>query len=388
MYTSTAISSGRNYPLRDTVLELWTSFGVKQIPDANSGNPQGIAELTESWRDGKRQLASLVYPLDGVTVLTEMLVRRIIINDEKVAIGVELASGERYMVKGNGQVILSTGAYRSPQILLLSGVGDAAQLAKHDIPVVVDLPEVGKNFHDHMLIHRYWKLRHPERGLSVGSPLFHVPNAEKGGPLDWLVTTTLLPAPLKVAIEKDNGPVSNDHSLLKTPRSLLEIGLLYAVFGGEAQNLQIPRDGKSIMTFQMGMLPTSRGSVTIDSNDPAASPIIDPNYYATEVDRHVMREGFRMQSRLLLESEKGQELVIGEHIPPGFEPFGLDADTSDDMIDERIKLAGVTTFHPAGTASMGKVVDGSLCVHGVKNLRVVDASVVSYFDCVTSFERF
>jgi choline dehydrogenase-like flavoprotein len=150
---------------------------------------------------------------------------------------------------------------------------------------------------------------------------------------------------------------------------------LYAVFGSEQIGLQIPMDGKSIMTYFIGCLPTSRGSITLSSDDPAISPIIDPSYYATETDRHVVREGFRMHSRLLLEMPEGKELVTGEHVPPGMKILGSDA--PDDFIDERIKLGGMTVFHPAGTAAMGKVVNGSLNVYGVRNLRVVDASIVS-----------
>lgn len=191
IHTTNVSSSGRQFPLRDTILKLWSNLGLNRIHDANNGRPQGIAELTESWRDGKRQVTSSVYPLKGVQVLTSSLVRRIILNDSKLAIGIELADGEKHMLKNNGEVILSAGAYRTPQVLMLSGIGPPDQLSEHDIPVLVGLPEVGRNLHDHLLMFRYWKLRNPERGLSVGSPLFNGPNYEKGGPVDWLVTSPI-----------------------------------------------------------------------------------------------------------------------------------------------------------------------------------------------------
>jgi choline dehydrogenase-like flavoprotein len=373
--TASVSASGRDFPLRDKILKLWSNLGFHHNPDANSGHPQGIANLVENWKDGKRQIASDAYPLHGVEVTTNALVRRVII-ENGVAIGVELASGDKRIVRQGGQVVVSAGAYRTPHVLQLSGVGDPAQLSQHDITTTVDLPQVGANLHDHMLLFRYWKLREPEKGYALGSPLFAGPNYEKGGPVDWIVTAPIPTEPLKAALEKDEGvsEVPDDHSLLKGPRSHLEMLLLYAAYGSEAQGLQIALDGNSIMTCQMACLPTSRGSITLASADPADPPVIDPNYYATEVDKHVQRVGFRMVSQAMLSTPEGQELVAEEHIPPGLSG-GLNI--SDEQIDERIKLGGSTVFHPAGTAAMGKVVDGSLKVYGVENLRVVDASVVS-----------
>jgi choline dehydrogenase-like flavoprotein len=169
--------------------------------------------------------------------------------------------------------------------------------------------------------------------------------------------------------------VENDRRLVVGPRSHLEMNLLYAVFISEQIGLQIPMDGRYIMTYFVGCLPTSRGSTTLSSNDPAVSPFIDPSYYATDADRHVMREGFRMHSRLLLEMPEGKEFITGEHVPPGKKLLG--SASPDELIDERIKLGSMTVFHPAGTAAMGKTVDGSLNFYGVKNLRVADASIVS-----------
>ncbi|CAN9132804.1 unnamed protein product [Alternaria alternata] len=374
MHTASVSSSGRQFPLRQRVLKLWSNLGIPHIHDLNDGRPQGISDLVENFEDGKRQMTQSVFPLEGVKVLTSTLVRRVLFDDAKIAVGVELANGQRIDLNDGGQVIIAAGAYRTPQVLMLSGIGDHSQLLQHEIPTVVNLPSVGQNLHDHLMLYRYWKLRHPEQGLAIGSPLFGGPNYDKGGPVDFLVRAPISINPLKSAIEKDEGPISDEHPLLKGPRTHLEMLLLYIAVGAEAQGLQIPIDGSSIMTFFMSCLPTSRGSVTLASSDPATNPIINPNYYATEADRHVMREGFRMQTDLMFNTAEGKELVESEYIPPGL-PASVQAE-ADATIDARIKLGAGTTYHPAGTAAMGTVVDGSLRVHGVKNLRVADASII------------
>jgi choline dehydrogenase-like flavoprotein len=151
MYTSSVTSSGRNYPLREMVKASWEAIGLEHIPDANSGSPQGFADLTENRRNGKRQLAAAAYPLTGVKVMTDTLVKRVIVEQvsgRKIATGVELASGE--VSTAREEIIISAGAYRTPQVLVLSGIGPSEELKKHGIEQIMDLPDVGKNLHDHL----------------------------------------------------------------------------------------------------------------------------------------------------------------------------------------------------------------------------------------------
>ncbi|EEA24280.1 hypothetical protein TMatcc_007360 [Talaromyces marneffei ATCC 18224] len=374
IHTSSVSSSGRQYPLRETLRQAWCNTGLKGVDDANNGHPQGVTELVSNWADGRRQLTSEVYPLHGaVNVVTNALVRRVILDSSFTATGVELADGRIYSVRNGGEVIVSTGALRTPQILMLSGIGDSKQLSKYNIREFIHLPEIGRNFHDHLLAFRYWKLREPEKGVALGSPLFGGPNFEKGvPPEDWLVTTTISSTGLHSAQAKDdeNGPVQEVVDL----RSHLELATIYAAFGGELIGLDIPMDGSAIMSFIMGFLPTSRGSITLKSADPADPPVIDPNFFATEADRFVMREGWRLLSRLMFETPEGKDLVAEEIVPEGHR--SLESDAPDDLIDAHIQMGGMTGSHFAGTASMGSVVDGSLKVRGTQGLRVVDASVI------------
>ena len=378
IYTTLVALSRRKFPLRDTILRAWKSLGLEEIPDGNNGHPQGIAELVESARDGLRQLTSVVYPLTGIQLLTETMVYRVILEDGnhgKLATGVELADKRQFHIKPGEEVILCGRTYRSPQILMLSGVGEKAELERLGISQQVDLPMVGKNLYDHQKICRYWKLRHPEKGLALGSPILHDPVFRKGFPTDWLSNMSVPSDGLKAATTKDEGKgVEDDHVLLKGPRTHLEMCVIYAAFEAEQIGLDIPVDGTTIMSFCMACLPTSIGRITLGSADPGAPPIIDPNFYATEADRFVMRHGWRVQSKLMLETAEGRALVKDEIRPEGHNC--LHSDASDEEIDARIKIGASSPHHPAGSCSMGKVVDGSCKVYGVSSLRVVDASVI------------
>jgi len=162
MYTASVTSSGRNYPLREMVKAAWEAIGLEQIPDANSGSPQGFSDLTENRKNGKRQLATDAYPLVGVKVMTDSLVRRVIIeqnNGRKVATAVELVNGE--IVTAGENIIISAGAYRTPQVLMLSGIGHFEELEKYGIEQIVNLPEVGKNLHDHLGISQRYASHNP-----------------------------------------------------------------------------------------------------------------------------------------------------------------------------------------------------------------------------------
>lgn len=208
--------------------------------------------------------------------MSKTLVKRVIIEQvdgRKVATGVELANGEVITVME--EIIISAGAYRTPQVLMLLGIGPSDGLKKHGIAQIVELSDVGKNLHDHLGIEQLWKLRNPENGYSLGSPLFNDPKFALGSPVDFIATQSVPTAGLKAALEKDEGPVADNHPLLHPPRSHIEAYVIYA--GANKEDPVIPMDGSHITTRVMGLLPWSRGTVTLSSNDPADNPIIDPN---------------------------------------------------------------------------------------------------------------
>jgi choline dehydrogenase-like flavoprotein len=375
-------SPDRKYPLREPLRAAWDRLGVKVIDDANAGMPLGLGELTENWRDGRRQIASEVFgikQLPGVTVLTETVVQRVLIEDgvndgrRKRAVGVEVIGGQVYYA--NQEVIVSAGAYRTPQVLMLSGIGAREELAKHGITQTVDVPEVGRNFHDHFAFVQWWKLRHPERGLSIGTPLWTSPGYAAGLPCDWVATLQAPREELVRALEEDEETNIDGHPYLAPDSCHLETLIVYAPAGAAVSGVDVPMDGTYIASAVLGMATTSRGRITLASADATKPPLIDPNYYSTEFDRAVLRAGIRQVTGLLLDTPEGREIVecqLSSH-----HDFGpLNARSTDEEIDAQVRAGGNTFYHPAGSAAMGKVVDSNLRVYGVENLRVVDASVL------------
>lgn len=380
IYVASSASTGRKFPLCEAMASAWDELGVPVLPnfDQNAGNNLGRAHLCESRRKGLRQHAAISYKLDGVEILVDTLVKKVVLETvegkQPKAVGVELADGK--VIRG-AEVIVSAGVFKSPQILLLSGVGPAAHLKEHGIAPVVDLPDVGQNLHDHMSFYQFWKLKNPEKGLTLGSPnpTFQQPEFAMGVPMDWLVATDVPHDGLAAALERDEGappPDAAAHPLLRHARTHIETIILYV-------KLPVPGvapDYEHLTTLVVPFLPTSRGHVSLASADSRAHPRIVMNHLATEADRYVYRAGLRQLTRLMLDTAFGREHIVGESVPPvpGMEALALD--DADEKLDARLKLAAVTTWHAAGSCSMGTVLDPEFRVKGVEGLRVVDASVI------------
>jgi len=368
---------GRTYPLTDQLKKAYLNIGVKPTFDHNGGDNKGMAPHIENWYEGKRQPAGKAYGLKGVEVLTNMTVKKIILEDSpknvKKATGVELTSGR--ILKANKEVIVCCGALRTPQLLMLSGLGPADQLKKHSIPLLVELPAIGKNLFDHSAITQFYRIHNPEKGLCAPSPAFNHPSYGDGFPTDYIVTESAPTSALKAALQLDfpEQPVTDKHPYLFPPRSHYEILPMYAPTEVPLTNMNIPMDGSIISIGILNLLPTSRGSVSLASTDPTADPLIDPNYYATHTDRAVLRAAMR-RNMSAFETPEGQA-VVAEEVPPAGFP-ALTSKSTDEELDARVRRCAASFYHVAGTASMGQVVDTECRVKGVEGLRVVDASVL------------
>ncbi|KAL3418192.1 Oxygen-dependent choline dehydrogenase 3 [Phlyctema vagabunda] len=379
VHEASVSSTGRKYPLREPLKKGWLAFGLKDIPfgDANSGSPLGVGELQENRRDGRRQLSSSVYPLRGVTVVTNTLVKRVVISENHGftrATGIETANGTRYYSKK--EVIISAGSYRTPQLLMLSGIGPRSELEKHSIKPLVDAPGVGANLWDHLQVQSRWKLQDSvaAQGVAIGSntTLFDNPVYNLGLAEDWVITQTIPKASLIAAITSDEGSAPTDsHRLLSRTRSFFETLTLY--FAYSPSDPVVPADGSHITAALIGLMPTSRGTIKLNTTDPRDAPIINGNFYTTQVDRLAMRQGLRNLARMFLNTTEGLAMVEREALSARFVPT---INATDAQIDARVAHFAETSYHPGGTAAMGEVVDTDLKVIGVEGLRVVDASVL------------
>jgi len=366
----------RRYPLREPILAAWTELGVKHNPDTNNGTLIGISEIEENWHNGLRQPAHQAYSLDGVKILTNTMVHRILFStnsDGKHVVSTVQLEDQTH-IRVRKEVILSAGAHRTPQLLMLSGIGPAEQLARHNIPIIKELPQVGQNMIDHFALFQFWKVTNPSQGLAMGSPQFNNPAYFKGMPNDWAVKEPVPSAILSPALSTDPISEADASALLQPSRCHLETVIIYAPAGAYHVGLKLPMDGTHIASSVMLLLPTSRGDVSLASASAADSPVIDPNYYATAADRAALIHGVQRVTNVLLETTAGKSFVAGEVAPPGM-PV-LTPQSEDHVIDERIRAAGVSYAHASGTAAMGKVVDADLRVYGVEGLRVADASVI------------
>ena len=341
----------------------------------------------ENWYRGKRQPAGKAYGLKGVDVLINKTVRRIILEkagDNCKAIGVELVSGK--ILSAGREIILCCGAIRTPQILLLSGIGPASELLDHKIPQMLESPDVGRNFSDHGAITLFYRVRDPSKGLCAPHPNFDNPAYIEGFPTDVMIAESAPVPALKAALMMDEGKeaISDDHLHIFPPRSHYEILPMYAPTEVPLSNMDVPYDGSIMSVGILNLLPTSRGTITLASTDPDADPLIDPNYFTTETDRVVLRAAIR-RVVCAFETPEAQEVIEAEVLPPPSPVSSgakatvwpiLTSQSTDAEIDARVRRQAGSFYHGCGSASMGKVVDTACRVKGVEDLRIVDASVI------------
>ena len=357
-----------NWEILDAWRDAAEECGIPKIDEFNRGDNFGNAYFQMNQRNGKRWSAVRAF-LDPVkarsnlTILTEATVRKICFDDNAIkptATGVVIRQGSHeQLFEANSEVILAAGAIASPQLLQLSGIGVSEILYKHGIQPLIELPGVGENLQDHLQIRTIYSVdntitlnqraRTPWGMALMGLEYF----LRKTGPL------TMPPSQLGAFAKTDsNQPTANIEWHVQ-PLSLDK-------FGSPLHRYN------AITPSVCNVHPTSRGQVTLRNQDPNSAPLIQPNYLSTEEDRAVAVAGLKFTREIMaspaLAPFTPQELKPGAHL------------TTDEELIHAAGDLGTTIFHPVGTCKMGKdpmaVVDDHLRVHGVKGLRVVDASIM------------
>jgi choline dehydrogenase-like flavoprotein len=352
------VSDGRSvHPL----LEAWVAAAVEaghpETDDFNGERQEGVGIYQVTQRDGLRCSSAVAFlrpaqERPNLTVLSSTLVRRIVFDGAR-AIGVEVeCDGAVRTIEVRGDVVLSAGAYQSPQVLLLSGVGPADELRAAGVEPVVDLPEVGRNLQDHA-------------GLLVS---YRSATPQLLGP-----DTSAQEARLR---RDGDGPMTWN-----------EAGaFLRSSYAGEVQDLQFhaalgrfkdeglaPATHDAISFGPYVARPASRGTVTLRNALPQAKPRITHNFLVEEEDRRILRDGLRMALEI------ARRPALREHLPDldaAIADGTAPASDRDADLDAFMRDTVFSFFHPCGTCAIGTVVDPELRVRGVEGVRVADASVM------------
>ena len=350
-------------PIADYFFEAATQVGIPINEDYNGASQEGVAYFQQTAHKGFRWSTAKGFlrparKRSNLTVMTKAHTTRILIENNR-AVGVEyLSRGEPHEVRAAREVILSSGAIGSPKILQLSGIGAKALLDTVGIPLIKDLPGVGQNLQDHLQIRLVYKTS--QRTLND-----EVNNIFKKGwiGLQYLLSRTgpLTLAASQVAIFTRSKPQ------VERPDIQFHMQPLSADKPGEGAHKF------SAFTSSVCQLrPHSRGHLAIKSRDPLDHPAIHPNYLSDERDQRVAIDGIKVARRIAAAPALAEH-IIDEYVP-GYQ-FQKDAELLD-----AARRHSQTIYHPAGTCKMGRdsmaVVDERLRVHGIRGLRVADASIM------------
>tara|TARA_B100001057_G_scaffold379813_1_gene385424 strand:- start:494 stop:2191 length:1698 start_codon:yes stop_codon:yes gene_type:complete len=354
----------RNTPTDDFVKSGSKIFGFNE--DFNGIEQEGIGYYQTTQKDGKRCSAAKAYLSEcnnrkNLIVMTETIIDKINIVSKK-AVGVDCIdkNGRRFSLIATKEILLSSGAFGSPQILLRSGVGPQVEIKKHGIEQIHELPGVGKNLQDHidyLSVHKHKSIE--LIGLSFKSIFYKFPLeilkyifAKVG-----VFTSTIAEAGgfIKSNIEKE----IPDIQLHFAPAMVVDHGRTTVWGHGLSCHMCLLR-------------PKSRGEVTLKSSDPCEDPRIDPKFLTHPDDIKDMVAGYKEMMKIL------REHPVSKYTSKHVQRF-VDLNNDKD-IENAIRESADTVYHPVGTCKMGSdessVVDERLRVHGIKGLRVIDASIM------------
>ena len=355
-----------NYLISKTFIAASVEAGFNYNDDFNGPNQEGVGYYQCTIKDGQRCGVNRAYLSPALTranveVIVEAQATRVMLNNG-IAQGIEYTKrGKVLQVMANNEVILSGGAINSPQLLLLSGIGDKEHLAQHNITVEHHLPGVGQNLQEHA-----------DACILVKSKNHGGLTASLGG------IFRMIPDTLNYLVNK-RGKMANSvveaGAFLKSSASVdrpdIQLHMLPALYDDNGRDIKL-MTSNGYSCHVCVLRPKSRGAITLKSANPIDHPDIDFNFFSHPDDQKVIVDGLKLLRKIMAAPAFDQ--YRGEEIHPGVDI------QSDQQLFAKAKERLGTVFHPVGTCKMGvdemAVVCPQLKVHGIKQLRVVDASIM------------
>jgi choline dehydrogenase len=351
-------------PLSEAFIAAAAETGIPKNPDFNGASQEGAGFFQTTTRQGRRASTAVSYlrtakSRENLHIETSALAQRILFEGRRADAVEYRKAGALRTARARKEILISGGAYNSPQLLQLSGVGPAELLRKHGIDVVRDAPGVGHDLQDHMQVRVVMRcaksitlndvVNHPVRRILAGARYA----AFRKGPLTIAAGTS--------------GAFFKTNPRLATP----DIQIHFLPFSTDKMGEKLHSfSGFSASVCQLR--PESRGSLRIGSADPTVPPEIRINYLATEVDRSANVEGLKILRKILRAPALSSYVI--EEVDPGAK-----VSTNEELLNY-CRQRGSTIYHPTSTCRMGSdplaVVDQRLRVRGIEGLRVVDGSIM------------
>ena len=353
-----------SWEILDAFMDAAVEAGLPRVNDFNTGNNEGVGYFhvnqKRGWRwNTSRGFLKPVRNRPNLRVVTNAHTKRVKIEDGKATGIVFDLGGIEQVASALSEVILAAGAVASPTILQLSGIGPGEALREHGIAVEHELPGVGGNLQDHLQIRCAYRVEGVETLNERASSLI----GKMGIGLEYLLfqrgPMTMAPSQLGAFAKSDPSYDTPNIQYHVQPLTLDKFGEPLHIF---------PAFTASVCNLR----PESRGTIRLKSSDPYDSPAIRPNYLSAERDKQVAAQAVRFTRDIV------NQPALAKYNPREFKP-GLELETQEDLVKAAGDISS-TIFHPIGTCKMGDdpmaVVDGRLRVHGLRGLRVVDASVM------------
>lgn len=359
-----------NMRIQRPVCDAWVAAaqaaGYPFNPDYNGAEQEGVGYFQLTTHNGRRCSAAVAFlkpakSRENLQIITRAQVQRVVIEDGR-AVGVSYLdrSGKQQQLKCRHEVVVSSGSIGSPQILMLSGIGDPSRLKENGIEITHDLPGVGRNLQDHLQARLVYKCNEPTLNDEVRSLFNQARIAAK-----YALFRT---GPMAMAASLATGFIKTGNHV-ETPDIQFHVQPWSADSPGEGVH-----PFSAFTTSVCQLRPESRGEIRLAGPDPRTHPTIHPNYLSTQIDRQMIVAGVRIARKIA--SLAPLSSIIAQALRPTDD---LAMDDYEGTLDWARNNSS-SIYHPTGTCRMGSgagaVVDDRLRVHGISGLRVADCSIM------------